>query len=72
MPTSVVLAMEEQGDIAGTASALLGALQMVTGAVVMTISGLFADGTPFRMVVGIATCAIITLGLSQLTLRQGR
>ena len=34
IPTSSVLALEEHGTIAGTASALMGTLQFMTGAIV--------------------------------------
>ena len=63
IPTTAVLAMEEQGEIAGTASALMGTLHMVTGVVAMTIAGFFADGEPLPMMTGIALCAVIALTL---------
>jgi DHA1 family bicyclomycin/chloramphenicol resistance-like MFS transporter len=73
IPTSAVLALDEHGAIAGTASALMGTLQMVTGAVMMALVGLFIDGTPLPMVTGIAACGIIAFTLAQLTLgRRGR
>jgi DHA1 family bicyclomycin/chloramphenicol resistance-like MFS transporter len=49
IPTASVLALERYGAIAGTASALMGSIQMVTGAVVMAVAGLFADGAPQPM-----------------------
>jgi len=52
VPTTSVLALERHGAIAGTASALLGTLQMATGAVMMSVVGYFADGTPLPMVAG--------------------
>ena len=39
IPTTSVLAMEEHGEIAGTAAALMGTLHMVTGVVAMTVVG---------------------------------
>jgi hypothetical protein len=54
IPTASVLALERHGIIAGTASALMGSIQMETGAAVMAIAGLFADGAPQPMVFGIA------------------
>ena len=45
VPTTAVLALDNHGSIAGTASALRGTLQFVTGAVVMAIVGVFVDGT---------------------------
>ena len=49
--------VEEQGEIAGSASALMGTLQMVIAAGVMGIVGAFADGTARPMVVAFAACA---------------
>lgn len=69
LPTTGVLAMEEHGEFAGTASALMGTLQMVLGAVVMGIVGAFHDGTAIPMVLGFAVCAILAFILTQLTIR---
>jgi DHA1 family bicyclomycin/chloramphenicol resistance-like MFS transporter len=69
LPTTGVLAMEEHGEFAGTASALMGTLQMVMGAVVMGIVGAFHDGTAIPMVLGFAICAIAAFVLTQVTIR---
>ncbi|OEO28820.1 Bcr/CflA family drug resistance efflux transporter [Devosia insulae DS-56] len=69
LPTTGVLAMEEHGEFAGTASALMGTLQMVLGAVVMGIVGAFHDGTAIPMVLGFAICAILAFILTQVTIR---
>nr|WP_316644626.1 multidrug effflux MFS transporter [uncultured Roseateles sp.] len=68
IPTTSVLALEEHGAIAGTASALLGTLQMLTGAVLMAVGGPFIGGKPLPMVVGMAGGAFIALALTWLTL----
>ena len=68
VPTTAVLALEEHGAIAGTASALMGTLQFVTGAVVMALTGLFVDGSARPMVAGIAGSAVVALLLARLTL----
>lgn len=68
VPTTSVLALEAHGEIAGTASALLGTLQMVTGAVVMACIAAFVDGSALPMVSGIAACALTALVLARLTL----
>ncbi len=68
IPTTSVLALEEHGAIAGTASALLGTLQMLIGAVAMGLVGLFATGQPLPMVVGMATGALIGFALTWVTL----
>jgi DHA1 family bicyclomycin/chloramphenicol resistance-like MFS transporter len=70
IPTTAVLAMEDHGEIAGTASALMGTLHFVTGAVAVAAVGFFVDGTALPMVTGIAACALITFTLAQVTLRQ--
>lgn len=69
LPTTGVLAMEEQGEFAGTASALMGTLQTITGAVVMGIVAAFFNGTAMPMVTGFAACAVIAFVLTQLTIR---
>ena len=72
VPTSAVLALEEHGEIAGTASALMGTLQFVTGAVVIAVSGLFLDGTPGPMLASIAVCAVLACAMARFTLGSGR
>ena len=72
IPTTSVLAMEEHGKIAGTASALMGTLHFATGAAAMAVAGVFFDGTSLPMVVAIAGCAVISFTLAQITLgRRG-
>ena len=71
LPSTGVLAMEEQGEIAGSASALMGTLQMVIASVVMGIVSAFADGTAMPMVVGFAGCALAALAITLVTLRAG-
>ncbi|MCZ2495601.1 Bcr/CflA family efflux MFS transporter [Xylophilus sp. Kf1] len=72
VPTTAVLALEEHGAIAGTASALMGTLQFVTGALVVAVSGLFLDGTARPMLVAIAACAVAAYAMTRLTLgRRG-
>ena len=68
IPTTSVLALEKHGAIAGTASALLGTLQMLGGAAAMGIVSLFATGKPLPMVVGMATGALIGVALTWITL----
>src|SRR5690606_25270153 len=68
MPTSAILALENHGPIAGTASALMGALQFATGALVMALSGLIADGTALPMVASIAGAAAMSWIFVQVTL----
>ncbi len=68
MPSTAVLALDRHGAIAGTASALMGMFQFVTGALVMALVGLFVDGSSRPMVVGIGACALAALVLSYCTL----
>lgn len=72
MPTTAVLALDAHGRIAGTASALMGTLHFVCGALVMAIVGLFADGSPLPMLAGIAGCALVAAVLAQATLGGAR
>jgi DHA1 family bicyclomycin/chloramphenicol resistance-like MFS transporter len=69
IPTTSVLALDNHGEIAGTASALLGTLQMVTGAVVVAIMSVLMDGSALAMVSGITACALITWVLTFMTMR---
>jgi DHA1 family bicyclomycin/chloramphenicol resistance-like MFS transporter len=69
VPATAVLSLDAHGAIAGTASALMGTLQFVTGALVMAVVGLFVDGSARPMVVGIAACAVTSLVIAWLTLR---
>ncbi len=68
IPTTSVLAMDDHGAIAGTASALMCTLQLGIGALAMGVAGLFFDGTPLPMVAGIAICAALSFTLAQVTL----
>jgi len=70
LPTSAVLALDEHGEIAGTASALMGTLQFMVGAAVMACVGAFVDGTARPMLVGIAASAALTLLFTWTTLRH--
>ncbi|MDQ7744613.1 multidrug effflux MFS transporter [Hydrogenophaga pseudoflava] len=70
IPTVSVLALEAHGAIAGTASALMGTLQMLCGAVAMGVVGLFANGQPLPMVAGMASGALTALALTWVTLRH--
>ena len=70
IPSTMVLALEDHGPIAGVASALGGTLQMVTGGIVIAIVSMFFDGTSLPMVTTIALCAVGALIVSLLTLRR--
>jgi DHA1 family bicyclomycin/chloramphenicol resistance-like MFS transporter len=72
IPSTMVLALEDHGPIAGMASALGGTLQMVTGGLMIVVVSAFFDGTPRPMVATIAGCAVAALALSVATLRRQR
>jgi DHA1 family bicyclomycin/chloramphenicol resistance-like MFS transporter len=67
MPASAVLALDHHGERAGTASALMGAIQMGVGAIMMALAGWFSNGRPLPMVLGIAFSALATVGMAWLT-----
>jgi DHA1 family bicyclomycin/chloramphenicol resistance-like MFS transporter len=68
IPTSMVLALDDHGPIAGMASALGGTLQMVTGGLLVIFVSWFFDGTALPMAASIALCAIGVFLLSRVTL----
>jgi DHA1 family bicyclomycin/chloramphenicol resistance-like MFS transporter len=68
MPSSAVLALDAHGEIAGTASALMGTLQFMTGAAVMATVGLFVDGSARPMLAGVAGAAVLALLATFMTL----
>lgn len=70
IPTTMVLALDDQGPIAGMASALGGTLQMIIGGVMIVIVSLVFDGTPLPMVAAIAACALGAFGVSAVTLQR--
>lgn len=71
IPTTAVLALDPHGPIAGTASALMGTVQLGMGAVAIALVGLFFDGTALPMVTAMAICAAGAGAMSLLTLGRG-
>jgi DHA1 family bicyclomycin/chloramphenicol resistance-like MFS transporter len=72
IPSTAVLALEEHGPVAGTASALMGTLQLSTGAVVIALVSALYDGTSVSMVGAIFICACVALTLSFRTMKPKR
>ncbi len=70
IPSTMVLSLENHGRIAGIASALGGTLQMVAGAIITGVAGLFFDGTSLPMVATVAAASAAALVLSLVTLRK--
>jgi DHA1 family bicyclomycin/chloramphenicol resistance-like MFS transporter len=68
IPSTAVLALERYRATAGTASALMGTLQLVLGAVVIGVVGAFSTGRPLPMVLGMAGCAVVAFVLGRMTL----
>ena len=67
IPSTMVMALDDHGDIAGLASSLGGTLQMVTGSAIVVVLGPFFDGSVLPMVIAIALCAFAALTLTRLT-----
>ncbi len=72
IPTTSVMALDHHGDIAGAASALMGTIQMVAGALVIALMGLVTGGGSRPMLVGIAVVALLTWLLAWISLRGER
>jgi DHA1 family bicyclomycin/chloramphenicol resistance-like MFS transporter len=72
IPSTMVLALEDHGPIAGMASALGGTLQMLAGGTTIVIVSLCFNGTALPMVAVIALCAAGALILSLAALGRGR
>lgn len=72
VPTTMVMAIDNHGSIAGLASSLGGTLQVVTASGMIALSEPFFDGTALPMVSVIAACALVALILSRLTLRTSQ
>lgn len=70
IPTTMVLALDDHGPIAGIASALGGTLQMVLGALMIVVTSLFFNGTALPMTATIAACSLGALLLAWLTLNK--
>ena len=67
IPTAMVMALDDHGDIAGLASSLGGTIQMLTGGAVVALMGPILSAKPTPMIGVIAGCAVAALILSRLT-----
>lgn len=75
IPTTMVMALDPHPDIAGLASSLGGTIQMLTGGLMIALTGPFMDNTSATMVAGIALCALLAwcaaaASLPRLSLRR--
>jgi MFS transporter, DHA1 family, multidrug resistance protein len=66
IPTTMVLALDDHGEIAGLASSLGGTLQMLTGGLMVALMGPFFDGTAMPMLAAIAICGVLAFALSRM------
>lgn len=66
IPTTMVMALDHHGDIAGLASSLGGTLQMLAGGIMIALTGPFFDGTVTPMLAAIAVCGVLAFALSRL------
>ena len=59
MPTAMVMSLDPHPDIAGLASSLGGTIQMLTGGLMIALTGPFMDNSVATMVPAIALCAVL-------------
>lgn len=59
MPTAMVMSLDPHPDIAGLASSLGGTVQMLTGGLMIAVTGPFIDNSAATMVPAIALCAAL-------------
>lgn len=64
IPSTMVLALDEQGEKAGLASSLGGTMQMLTGGVMVVVLGPWLGADPLPMIAGIAFAATVTMALT--------
>lgn len=70
IPTTMVMALDAHGDIAGLASSLGGTLQMLAGGVMIALVGPFFDGSVTPMLAAIAICGVLAFALSRVVVVQ--
>jgi DHA1 family bicyclomycin/chloramphenicol resistance-like MFS transporter len=61
LPNTTVLAMAPHGSVAGSASALMGTVQFLLGAIAGGLVGVFANGTAVPLGTVIAVCGVAAL-----------
>ena len=70
IPTAMVMALDDHGDIAGLASSLGGTLQMLAGGAMIAAVGPFFNGTATPMLGAIALCGVLVLALSRVVVAR--
>ncbi len=66
VPTTMVLALDDQGEKAGLASSLGGTMQLLTGGVMVVVLGPVLTADPLPMIIGVAFSAGVALVLTLL------
>jgi len=72
IPTAMVLALDPHPDIAGLASSLGGTIQMLTGGVMIALTGLLTEATALGMVAAVTICAALAWGAAMASLPRLR
>lgn len=72
LPTAMVMSLDPHPDIAGLASSLGGTCQMLTGGLMIAVTGPFLDNTSATMVPAIALCAVLACVTAALSLPRLR
>lgn len=72
IPTAMVMSLDPHPDIAGLASSLGGTIQMLTGGMMIALTGPLLDNTVATMVPAIALCAALAWGSAALSLPRLR
>lgn len=70
IPTTMVMALDDHGDIAGLASSLGGTLQMLAGGAMIAAAGPFFDGSATPMLAAIAICGVLSFAMGRLALAR--
>jgi DHA1 family bicyclomycin/chloramphenicol resistance-like MFS transporter len=70
VPSVTVLALEHHGPRAGSASALLGTIQLVVAASIIAVVGVVQDGSVLHMLLPIAACGTVAFVFGLVTLTR--
>jgi MFS transporter, DHA1 family, multidrug resistance protein len=69
IPTTMVMALDAHGDIAGLASSLGGTMQMLAGGAMIALVGPFFDSSVTPMLAAIAICGGLAFALSRVVMQ---
>ncbi len=68
IPSTMVMALDNHGEIAGLASSLGGTMQMLAGGIMIAVASPFFDGTAIPMIATIVLCSLAAFVLTRLVL----